>query len=103
MWRAGRGGHRAGLRNNIEVALRYLGGLAGQATAVGIHNLVEDAATERTLDNARCAYAERCQRRSRGARLRDHQTQTKRTRVLKSYPECDRRTAIWPRTPGMGK
>ena len=35
----------AGLRNNIEVALRYLEAWLGGNGAVGIHNLMEDAAT----------------------------------------------------------
>ncbi|GII78302.1 malate synthase [Sphaerisporangium rufum] len=35
----------AGLRNNVEVALRYLAAWMGGSGAVGIHNLMEDAAT----------------------------------------------------------
>ncbi|GGK82592.1 malate synthase [Sphaerisporangium melleum] len=35
----------AGLRNNIDVALRYLAAWMGGSGAVGIHNLMEDAAT----------------------------------------------------------
>ncbi len=35
----------AGLRNNIEVALRYLEAWLSGSGAVGIHNLMEDAAT----------------------------------------------------------
>jgi malate synthase len=36
---------RAGLRSNIDVALRYLAAWLGGLGAVGIHNLMEDAAT----------------------------------------------------------
>jgi malate synthase len=36
---------RAGLHNNVEVALRYLASWLGGSGAVGIHNLMEDAAT----------------------------------------------------------
>jgi malate synthase len=35
----------AGLRNNVDVALRYLAAWLGGNGAVGIHNLMEDAAT----------------------------------------------------------
>ncbi|WP_214108899.1 malate synthase A [Acrocarpospora catenulata] len=35
----------AGLRNNVDVALRYLAAWMGGSGAVGIHNLMEDAAT----------------------------------------------------------
>jgi malate synthase len=35
----------AGLRQNVEVALRYLAAWLGGNGAVGIHNLMEDAAT----------------------------------------------------------
>jgi malate synthase len=35
----------AGLRNNIDVGLRYLAAWLGGNGAVGIHNLMEDAAT----------------------------------------------------------
>ena len=35
----------AGLRNNIDVGLRYLEAWLGGNGAVGIHNLMEDAAT----------------------------------------------------------
>ncbi|NUR86192.1 MAG: malate synthase A [Nonomuraea sp.] len=35
----------AGLRNNVDVALRYLAAWMGGLGAVGIHNLMEDAAT----------------------------------------------------------
>jgi len=34
-----------GLRNNVDVALRYLAAWLGGNGAVGIHNLMEDAAT----------------------------------------------------------
>jgi malate synthase len=36
---------RAGLHNNVEVALRYLASWLAGSGAVGIHNLMEDAAT----------------------------------------------------------
>ncbi|MGW4801215.1 malate synthase A, partial [Nonomuraea sp. NPDC004297] len=35
----------AGLRNNVDVALRYLAAWMGGLGAVAIHNLMEDAAT----------------------------------------------------------
>jgi len=35
----------AGLRNNVDVGLRYLEAWLGGHGAVGIHNLMEDAAT----------------------------------------------------------
>ena len=35
----------AGLRNNVDVALRYLAAWMGGSGAVAIHNLMEDAAT----------------------------------------------------------
>jgi malate synthase len=35
----------AGLRNNVDVGLRYLEAWLGGNGAVGIHNLMEDAAT----------------------------------------------------------
>ncbi|HEY9524846.1 MAG TPA: malate synthase A [Thermopolyspora sp.] len=35
----------AGLRNNVDVALRYLASWVGGSGAAGIHNLMEDAAT----------------------------------------------------------
>jgi malate synthase len=35
----------AGLRTNVEVAIRYLAAWLGGNGAVGIHNLMEDAAT----------------------------------------------------------
>jgi len=61
-----------GLRNNVDVALRYLEAWLGGNGAVGIHNLMEDAATAEisrsqvwqwvhnrtTLDNGQTVTAE---------------------------------------------